>query len=250
MLTTSILVAESDTQTKRQILDQLRRAGHKVHDVNDAVAAIAALDRHPADLLLLDCAADPAPALSVLRTIKEQDRYSPVRVLMSSERQPNCIAVEALHSGADDFLAKPYAMAELMARVTLSLKRQPIRGSDATLTQAGRICIDDVSHRVTVDDRIIELTPREYQLLHFFASNIDRLYSRQQLLTFVWQRASDLGERTVDVHVRRLRRLLEPFSCDHYVETIRGAGYRFSPDMPLCPVVDSFPETRGAPKPL
>jgi len=247
MLTTSILVAEPDTTAKYQVMDELRRVGHRVHDVPDAYDAIAALDRHPADLLLLDGADDPARMLSILRRIKDQAQYAAVRVLMTSSRQPDRIAVEALRSGADDFLAKPYAMAELMARVTLCLKRQPVRGIDSMTTQVGKICIDDSSHRVTVNNQLIELAPREYHLLHFFASNVDRLYSRQQLLTFVWQQASGLGERTVDVHVRRLRRLLEPFGCEYYVETVRGVGYRFSPDTPAAPAKTGLAAQRLAP---
>lgn len=232
MLTTSVLVAEPDSDDRDRVVDVLLQAGHRVRQAAAEHDVLAVLTQQPSDLLLLDSGADPAAMLGVLRKVKEHPRYAAVRVLMTSGRQPELIAVESLRSGADDFLAKPYSLAELMARVTLCLKRQPVRGIDSMSTQVGRICIDDTSHRVTVDDQLIELAPREYHLLHFFASNADRLYSRQQLLTFVWQQAAGLGERTVDVHVRRLRRILEPFGCDQYLETVRGVGYRFSPDLP------------------
>ncbi len=227
MLTTSIFVVDQDPVWRNRVAETLRHAGHVVSGKETARDALNALTSSRSDLVLLDWSGPEAA--HILREIKASDRYVPVRVIVIGEGQRDNSAVAALRCGADDFFIKTNTIDELIARVTLALKRQSVRGTDANLTRVGRICVDDASHRVTVDGELVELAPREYRLLHFFAGNVDRLYSRAQLLSFVWQRPEGLGERTVDVHVRRLRRILEPFSCEDYVETVRGVGYRFGP---------------------
>lgn len=227
MLTTSIFVVDRDPVWCDRFAHQLRHAGHLVSTQDSTRNVLDTLAANRSDLLLLDWSGIEAE--HVLREIKASDRYLPVRVIVTDDGLDAHAAVDALHCGADDFFAKTNSIEELVARVTLALKRQCVRGSDVNLTRAGRICIDHAARRVTVDGEYVELAPREFHLLHFFAGNVDRLYSRAQLLSFVWQRPEGLGERTVDVHVRRLRRILEPFGCDDYVETVRGAGYRFGP---------------------
>ena len=227
MPASSILVSDADSQSRAEAGRELRLAGHEVFNVADFEGTLEELNARPFDLLMLDMTADRMRALTLLRDIKSSRRLSPLRIVATSGDSRD--AADALRAGADDFLSKPFRIEEMLARVELTLSRAPVSAQQETLLRAGRITIDDASHRVTVDDVLLDPAPREYQLLRFFAGNPNRVYSRDQLLGFVWRRARDLGERTVDVHVRRLRALLEPFGCEDYVKTVRGAGYRFDP---------------------
>lgn len=230
----SILVSDADRNARDEASRELRLAGYEVEDVGDIDAVLAHLNQRPYDLLMLDISVERTRALRLLHDLKASNRLGPLRIVTTSGDLRD--AASALRAGADDFLGKPYRIEELLARIELSLSRNPVAPSDASLLRAGRITIDDASHRVTVDNVLLEPAPREYQLLRFFAGNPHRVYSRDQLLGFVWRRARHLGERTVDVHVRRLRALLEPFGCEDYVKTVRGSGYRFDPDsVPMGP---------------
>ncbi len=124
-------------------------------------------------------------------------------------------------------VGKPMDMPELLARVDTSLARQA-NGGKRQVISAGGITIDNIGHRVTVHGASVSLAPREYRLLLFLLTHPDRVFSREQLLVHVWDRDSSVGSRTVDVHIRRLRSVLEPFDCDRYLQTVRGSGYRFS----------------------
>lgn len=229
MHASSILVSDTDRNALAEASRELRLAGHDVADAADIDSALSQLSHRPFDLLMLDITAERSRALRILKDLKSSRRLAPVRILLTSGNSAD--AARALRNGADDFLGKPYSLEELIARVELSLSRRPVRGPAVTTLRAGRIVIDEASHRVTIDSQVIEPAPREYQLLRFFAGNPDRVYSREQLLAFVWRGAQTIGERTVDVHVRRLRALLEPFGCADYVHTVRGAGYRFEPEV-------------------
>ena len=135
----------------------------------------------------------------------------------------------ALQSGADDFVRKPIVVPELLARVNACLRRPATVAETGTIS-AGGISIDNVGHRVLVDKDYLSLAPREYRLLLFLLSNRDRVFSRKQLLAQVWGQDSNIGLRTVDVHIRRLRSVLEDYGYDGYLQTVRGSGYRFSLD--------------------
>ncbi|MFK7888950.1 MAG: winged helix-turn-helix domain-containing protein [Gammaproteobacteria bacterium] len=225
MPTTSILVSDQDRLARTEASTELRRMGYSVSDVSDLDSTLSELNNAAFDLLMLDMTADRTRALKMLRDLKSSRRVAPVRVLMTSGRCRD--AARVLRSGADDFLPKPYALDELMARIDLSLQRNPILGPSNSRIKAGRLSIDHAYFQVTVDEAPLKIPPREYQLLRFFAGNPGRVHSREQLLACVWRQAHEVGARTVDVYVRRLRRLLEPHRCDHYVATVRGVGYRF-----------------------
>jgi two-component system phosphate regulon response regulator PhoB len=228
MLTARILVLDQDKNARTQTSRELRLAGHNVDHADDLREALRALNGSAYDLLLLDVTADRQRAMELLRDLKSSQRIAPIRVIVTSGHGHDAATV--LRAGADDFIAKPVAADELIARIEVAQRRNPIFGPDASIVRAGALSIDDASHRVTVDGEPLKTSPREYQLLRFFAGNPSRVYTREQLLGFVWRQSQRLGSRTVDVHVRRLRGLLEPHGCDHYLETVRGAGYRFDPE--------------------
>lgn len=246
MLIHSVLIANPDHSAATVVARELEDAGYRVTVVKDAAGALRALRKKRHDLALLDRACQATSVPDLLRQIKSAEGNALVRIIVTSDDTGESAAVEVLRSGADDLLTKPFTLGELVARVALSLRRPPVREANESITLAGRIQIDDASHRVTVDEELVELSPREYRLLHFFARHVDQLYSREQLLSFVWKRSRGLGKRTVDVHVRRLRCALAPFACDHYLQTVRGVGYRFVPGIGKTPPAASL-RNRPAP---
>jgi two-component system phosphate regulon response regulator PhoB len=208
---------------------ELRELGHDVSETDDAGSALQMVRRKRPDLMVCDFALPDLAGVELLSDVRSNDELRTMRVLMTSDRQGSDDVARALESGADDFIVKPVNLHELRARVGACLKR-PANLSSAEEISAGGITIDNVSHRVVVDGTNVSLAPREYRLLLFLLSNQDRVFSRKQLLIHVWDRDAAVGPRTVDVHVRRLRSLLEPFGYNRYLQTVRGSGYRFSLD--------------------
>ncbi len=229
MALASILVVDSDHATRRQIVSSLRELGHKVSETGSAGSALRAVKQDRPDLLVLDCTLPDIAGIELLGDVRRNDEYRAIRVLMTSGCDRIDDAVTALESGADDVVGKPLYMPEFLARVNACLRR-PATLTESGVYSAGGISIDDVSHRVQVDGNNVALAPREYRLLHFLLTSQDRVFSRKQLLVHVWDRDATVGPRTVDVHVRRLRSLLEPYGYARYLQTVRGSGYRFSLD--------------------
>ncbi|HEX5787142.1 MAG TPA: winged helix-turn-helix domain-containing protein [Woeseiaceae bacterium] len=227
MALASILVVDGDSDVRKQIASSLRELGHDVAESESAVAALRAVERTRPDLMVCDCALPDLAGVELLSDVRRSGEYRAMRVLMTSANGRAEDAVAALESGADDFVGKPLHMPEFLARVKACLRR-PANFAHADVCTAGGITVDDIGHRVLVDGSSISLAPREYRLLHFLLTNQDRVFSRKQLLVHVWDRDTLVGPRTVDVHVRRLRSLLEPHGYDRYLQTVRGSGYRFS----------------------
>ncbi|MEM9208663.1 MAG: winged helix-turn-helix domain-containing protein [Pseudomonadota bacterium] len=225
----SILIVDADAMARDAVARELRGLGHDVAQSDSASTALEIVRSSRPDLMIIECALPDLSGLQVLTDIKRGDLTSPTRVVMTSGRGTADDVVAAFDSGADDFVGKPYAMSELVARVGACLRRPASTHSDEEI-RAGAITIDNVSRRVFVDGDAITLAPREYRLLLFLMANRDRVFSRSQLLIHVWDRNANVGARTVDVHVRRLRSVLEPYSYQSYLQTVRGSGYRFSPD--------------------
>lgn len=225
----SILLVDADTASRNAVARELRALGHDVSESETAGTALQAVQQQRPDLMVLDWTLPDLAGLEVLTDVKRSDQSNPTRVLMTSDRGKSEDVVAALDSGADDFIGKPYAMPELIARVGACLRRPAIAHSKSKL-RAGGIVIDKVPNRVFVGGDSLSLAPREYRLLLFLVANRDRVFSRRQLLMHVWDRNANVGVRTVDVHVRRLRSMLEPYGYDTYLQTVRGSGYRFSPE--------------------
>jgi two-component system phosphate regulon response regulator PhoB len=223
----SILLVDGDAAARGLIARELRQLGHDVSESDDAGGALRAVQLKRPDLMVLEWALPDLAGLELLSDVKRNDELRPMRVVMTSNRSKPEDVVAALELGADDFIGKPFAMREFVARVGACLRR-PATPYDNDRLNAGGISIDKAGHRVLVDGRFVSLAPREYRLLLFLLSNQDRVFSRRQLLIHVWDRDAAVGVRTVDVHIRRLRRVLEPFGYDRYLQTVRGSGYRFS----------------------
>ena len=166
------------------------------------------------------------PLKEAMRWLRSHDRARKARVIVLTEQSRIEDAIGALEFGADDCVAAPFTGAELVARVRASLRRSPASFRKDEL-RAGPIALDRGTHEVSVDGRPVDLAPTEFRLLSFFMEYQGRVFSREELLTRAWSSHVKAGQRTVDVHVRRLRQLLEPFGCETMIETVRGFGYRF-----------------------
>jgi two-component system phosphate regulon response regulator PhoB len=165
--------------------------------------------------------------LELTRAIKRNKDLRDLPVIMLTARAEEHDKVSGLDGGADDYVTKPFSPRELLARIQAVLRRASPGGESEAL-EAGPLRIDTAGHRVTCGDQTVPLGPTEYRLLHFFMEHPERVYTRGQLLDRVWGGNVYVEERTVDVHIRRLRKALEPFRCDGLVQTVRGSGYRFS----------------------
>jgi two-component system phosphate regulon response regulator PhoB len=159
--------------------------------------------------------------------LKRDPETREIPVIMLTARVEEDDRVAGLDGGADDYIVKPFSQRELLARIRAALRRTTV--AEGEVVQAGRLKLDGASHQVSVDGAEIALGPTEYRLLEFFMHHPDRVYSRAQLLDRVWGGNVYVEERTVDVHIRRLRKALTPHGYDKLIRTVRGAGYRFSP---------------------
>ncbi len=222
-----ILVVEDEKAVRDMIAFGLRRAGFDVHEAEDCRAARARMVDARPDLMLIDWMLPDMSGLELTRSLKRSKDTQEIPVIMLTARAAETDKVSGLEGGADDYITKPFSPRELLARIQAVLRRaQPAGGGD--LLEAGGLKLNDSSHRVSSGESEISLGPTEYRLLHFFMSHPERVFSRGQLLDRVWGGNTYVEERTVDVHIRRLRKALEPFDLERLVQTVRGAGYRFS----------------------
>lgn len=220
-----ILIVEDERPLREMVAFGLQRAGYRVTEAGDCSAARTSIaDRLP-DLLLLDWMLPDMSGLEFARALKRDDNTRELPIIMLTARVAEDDKIMGLEGGADDYVTKPFSARELAARIEAVLRRT---GSHEENLTAGAITMNTVSHRITINGVEILLGPTEYRLLEFFLTHPERVFSRGQVLDRIWSGVY-VEERTVDVHIRRLRRALEQHDCAHYVETVRGAGYRFSP---------------------
>lgn len=226
MTTRRILVVEDEAAIRQMISFNLARAGYEVDEAEDCSSARNMIaDKRP-DLVLIDWMLPDATGLELTRALRRDAANKDLPIIMLTARAEERDKVLGLDGGADDYITKPFSPRELMARIGALLRRSAPAGDEPIV--AGHLELNPVSHRVTYEDEEISLGPTEYRLLKFLMMNPERVYSRGQLLDFVWGQNVYVEERTVDVHVRRLRKALEPFAADSLVQTVRGVGYRFS----------------------
>jgi two-component system phosphate regulon response regulator PhoB len=222
-----ILVIEDERPIREMIAFGLRRAGFEVREAEDCRSARAELaDRRP-DLLLVDWMLPDMSGLELTRQLKRDRETRELPIIMLTARADEPDKVSGLEGGADDYVTKPFSPRELVARINAVLRRAAVTGVDETVEFEG-LKLDQASHRVLVGERTVALGPTEYRMLEFFMTHPERVYSREQLLDRVWGGNVYVEERTIDVHIRRLRKALEEFGYDRLIQTVRGAGYRFS----------------------
>ena len=221
-----ILIVDDDAAIREMVGMALTREGYEMLVAGSALEARRIIASRRPDLVLLDWMLPGQSGFEFVRQLHDDNTHTPPPVIMMTARDQEADKIAALEAGADDYVSKPFSVSELLARIKAVLRRTaPL--DDRALLEIDGLGLDPVTRRVTAAGTPVELSPLEFRLLHFFMTHRERVYSRQQLIEQVWD-TDYVEERTVDVHVRRLRKLLEPSAHDRLIQTIRSAGYRFS----------------------
>lgn len=222
-----ILIVEDERSIRQLVRFTLERAGFRVVEAEDAATAELAIVDHGADLVLLDWMLPDQSGIDLARRLKADELTWNIPIIMLTARSEEEDKIKGLNIGADDYVTKPFSPRELVARINAVLRRG--RGPEETevLSMDG-LTLDPSSHRVRAAGLMLKMGPTEFKLLHFFMAHPERVFSRSQLLDRVWGRNVYVEERTVDVHIRRLRKALAPQGHDRLIQTVRGTGYRFS----------------------
>jgi two-component system, OmpR family, phosphate regulon response regulator PhoB len=223
----NILLVEDEPGIQELLKLNLGQAGHQVTATSDAEDALQYLRNTLPDVILLDWMLPGMSGIDLCKRLRADSRYQPVPIIMLTARGEEQDRVAGLDTGADDYITKPFSPRELVSRIRAVLRRRAPQMTEEPVEMAG-LKLDPLSHRITADHTLIELGPTEFRLLHFFMTHPERVYSRSQLLDQVWGDDVFVEERTVDVHIRRLRLALEVSGYDTLVQTVRGSGYRFS----------------------
>ncbi|MGB5259728.1 MAG: phosphate regulon transcriptional regulator PhoB [Gammaproteobacteria bacterium] len=223
----TILIVEDEVDLREMISESLVQAGFAMLKAGNVAEARRLLEQHEPDLVLLDWMLPDTSGLGWLRQIRRIDRFRNLPVILLTARGEISDRVAGLDSGADDYLVKPFSLKELQARIRSRLRHRELPDEHARI-EIGGIVLDSNTHRVMAGTDEISLGPTEFRLLKHFMVHPDHVYSRSQLLDSVWGHQVFIEERTVDVHIRRLRKALETTGKAGLIQTVRGAGYRFS----------------------
>jgi two-component system phosphate regulon response regulator PhoB len=222
-----ILIVEDEPAIRDMVAFAVSRAGMEPVHAPDARAAQDAIVARVPDLILLDWMLPGMSGLEFARRLRREELTRDVPIIMLTARGEENDRVSGLDAGVDDYVVKPFSTRELLARIKAVMRRAQNESAEGTVDLGG-LRIDGAAHRVFAGDAPVPIGPTEYRLLHFFMTHPERVYSRSQLLDHVWGGNVYVEERTVDVHIRRLRKTLEPFAKDNLIQTVRGSGYRFS----------------------
>ena len=223
-----ILVIEDEVDIRKMIAFALESDDYQVIAVEDGNAARQVINESIPDLMLIDWMLPGISGLELVRGFRRSAATRTVPIIMLTARSEENDRIDGLDSGADDYITKPFSTRELLSRISALLRRaEDFEGATQTL-QAGEIILNPASHELTIGGKPVNPGPTEYRLLLFLMQHPNRVYSRSQLLDYVWGEDIYIEERTVDVHVLRLRKLLRQFSLHNMLKTVRGSGYRFS----------------------
>lgn len=222
----TVLIVDDEQPIRQMISYALQREGFNTLEAASVSEARVVLAEHSPDVILLDWMLPETSGLDLARELRRGDNPDPTPIIMLTARTEEEDKVRGLEGGADDYVTKPFAPRELVARIRAVLRRGGLGGDE--VLEAGELRLDTGAYRVSVGDRDITMGPTEFRMLRFFMRYPERVYTRGQLLDRVWGANVFVEERTVDVHIRRLRKALEPAGVAAYVQTVRGAGYRFS----------------------
>jgi len=229
-MSAKILIVEDERDIRDLLCFALEEAGFHVAEASTSERAWSLLqEEFKPDLMLVDWMLPGASGVDFCRRVKQKDEWRDVPLIMLTARGEEDDRVKGLESGADDYVVKPFSPRELIARVRAVLRRSGVAITDAEkILEIGSLRLDTASHRASSKGETVKLGPTEYKLLQFFMEHPERVYTRTQLLDAIWGHQVVVEDRTVDVHMRRLRKALEPFGIEDYVQTVRGSGYRFS----------------------
>ena len=224
-----ILIVEDEQAIREMVGFALTRNGYRFREAEDALQARERINERFPDLILLDWMLPGQSGFDLAVDLKDNRATRHLPIIMLTARVEEDNKIDALEAGADDYITKPFSPRELMARIKSVLRRTAPQATEDTV-QAGKLVLNPGEHRIHADGQAINLGPTEFRLLHFFMTHPERVYSRAQLLDLVWGTNVYVEERTVDVHIRRLRKALAASGDDGLVQTVRGSGYRFSTD--------------------
>jgi len=228
----AILVVEDEAAVQELISVNLQHAGYRVLRAGSVQEAEVLVNEERPDLVLLDWVLPKVPGATFARQLRGDHRTKDIPIILISGRSSEQDKVAALEGGADDYVTKPFSPRELLARVKAVMRRCSPQLTDDVVSIAG-LRLDPAAHRVTANGREIDLWALEFRMLHFFMTHPDRVFSRAKLLDEIWGDHVFVEERTVDVHIRRLREALSPSGHASLIETVRGTGYRFRRNLPV-----------------
>lgn len=228
-MSANILIVEDEPAIQELLAFNVNQCGFKAIQALDVASATMHINRALPDMVLLDWMLPDTTGVEFARRLRADQRTRNIPIIMLTARADERDKVMGLESGADDYMTKPFSPRELMARIRAVLRRRMPEMSEETIVISG-LKLSPATHRVSVNGIALELGPTEFRILHFFMTHTERVYSRSQLLDQIWGDHVFVEERTVDVHIRRLRQALEPAGMDGLVQTVRGSGYRFSPE--------------------
>lgn len=222
-----ILLVEDEAPIREMLGYTLMKEGYTLREAADVQQARPILADDRPDLVLLDWMLPGMSGAEYARRIRSNPDTRDIPIIMLTARGEEADKVRGLDTGADDYITKPFSTGELLARIRAVMRRAKPRDSEGIVSVKG-LTLDPHTVRVTVDGQTVAISPTEFRLLHFFITHPERVYSRERLLDQVWGRNVYVEERTVDVHIRRLRKVLEPHNYNQFIQTVRSVGYRFS----------------------
>lgn len=223
----NVLVVEDEDAIRGMLIMILEQSGFTPIAAADAEDAQKALDDNTPDLILLDWMLPGISGVEWARRLKKEPVYREIPIILLTARGEEEDKVRGLEIGADDYMTKPFSPKELVARIRAVLRRSGKIQGQAQIN-LGDLMLDTEQHRLSIGDKQLEVSPTEFRLMHFFMTHPNKVYTRTQLLDQVWGRSVYIEERTIDVHIRRLRKILEEYGREDLVQTVRGFGYRFS----------------------
>ena len=222
-----ILIVDDEAGIRQMVCLALTQAHYDCLEAADTAEAQVQILKEKPDLILLDWMLPKQSGVEYARALRREKLTQNIPVIMLTARTEEEDKIRGLDSGVDDYITKPFSTRELLARIKALLRRTAPLAADTAVEMDG-LALDPVAHRVTAAGKVLELGPTEFRLLHFFMTHADRVHSRERLLNSVWGDNVYVEERTVDVHIRRLRKALDQTGHDRLIQTVRGSGYRFS----------------------
>ena len=222
-----ILIVDDEPAIREMVAVALELADFDVLEAENAQRGHEIIVDERPDLVLLDWMLPSVTGIELARRLKRDETTNEVPIIMLTAKSEEDNKIQGLDVGADDYITKPFSTRELISRIKAVLRRASSVAAEKAIEVEG-LCLDPISHRISADDYPVDMGPTEYRLLEFFMSHQERAYSRTQLLDQVWGANVYVEDRTIDVHIRRLRKALAPFDYDRFIQTVRGTGYRFS----------------------